>query len=207
MRREEFDVQSREEIDAFLTEASFGFLGVMGSDGWPHMKPLNYAYTGGAIYVHGSAKGEKMDDLARNRQVTFAVAKEYAIIPSTFSDSPVACPATAFFKSVHIKGLADVVTDPGEKASALTALMEKLQPEGGYAPIDPEDARYKQMLKAVAVVRISLEEITAKFKFGQNLSEARREIVINRLEERGRPDDAATAGLMRAYAPNSGTEE
>lgn len=207
MRREEFDVQSREEIDAFLTEASFGFLGVMGSDGWPHMKPLNFAYTGGSIYVHGSAKGEKMDDLARTRQVTFAVAKEYAIIPSTFSDSPVACPATAFFKSVHIKGLADVVTDTAEKASALTALMEKLQPEGGYAPIDPEDARYKQMLKAVAVVRISIEEITAKFKFGQNLSEARREIVINRLEERGRPDDAATAGLMRAYAPNSGTEE
>ncbi len=207
MRREEFDVQSREEIDAFLTEASFGFLGVMGADGWPHMKPLNYAYTGGAIYVHGSAKGEKMDDLARTRQVTFAVAKEYAIIPSTFSDSPVACPATAFFKSVHIKGVAHVVSDPAEKASALTALMEKLQPEGGYASIDPEDARYKQMLKAVAVVRISIEEITAKFKFGQNLSEARREIMIGRLEERGRPDDAATAGLMRAYAPNSGTGE
>jgi predicted FMN-binding regulatory protein PaiB len=103
--------------------------------------------------------------------------------------------------------LADVVTDPAEKASALTALMEKLQPEGGYAPIDPEDARYKQMLKAVAVVRVSIEEITAKFKFGQNLSEARREIIISRLEERGRPDDAATAGLMRAYAPSSGTEE
>ncbi|MDF2936232.1 MAG: hypothetical protein K0Q90_1605 [Paenibacillaceae bacterium] len=207
MRRDEFQVHSREEIDAFLNDASYGFLGVMGQDGWPHMKPLNFAYTGGAIYVHGSAKGEKMDDLARNSQVTFAVAKEYAIIPSTFSDSPVACPATAFFKSVHIKGTADVVTDLAEKAAALTALMEKLQPEGDYAPIDPDDPRYKQMLKAVAVVRVSIGEISAKFKFGQNLSEARREIIINRLGERGRPDDAATAGLMRAYAPPPGAEE
>lgn len=207
MRRDEFQVHSREEIDAFLSEASYGFLGVTGPDGWPRMKPLNYAYTGGAIYFHGSAKGEKMEDLTRTRQVTFAVAKEYAIIPSTFSDSPVACPATAFFKSVHIKGFADVVQDPAEKAEALTALMEKLQPEGGYAAIDPEDPRYKQMLKAVAVVRVSIEEISAKFKFGQNLSETRRDIIISRLEERGRPDDAATAQLMRTYAPPSAPEE
>lgn len=171
------------------------------------MKPLNYAYTGGAIYFHGSAKGEKMEDLARTRQVSFAVAKEYAIIPSTFSDSPVACPATAFFKSVHIKGNADIVTDPAEKAAALTALMEKLQPEGGYVPIDAEDPRYKQMLKAVAVVRVSIEDISAKFKFGQNLSDSRRDIIIDRLEERGRPDDAATAQLMRVYAPASTEEE
>lgn len=207
MRRSEFNVESREEIEAFLHEASFGFLGVAGPDGWPHVKPMNYVYTGGRIYFHGSAKGEKMDDLARTRQVTFAVAKEYAVIPSTFSDSPVACPATAFFKSVNIKGYADAVADPAEKAAALTALMEKLQPEGGYAPIDPEDPRYTQMLKAVAVVRVSIEEISAKFKFGQNLTEGRRDMIIGRLEERGLPGDTTTAQLMRAYAPASGAEE
>ncbi|MNU01546.1 hypothetical protein D3C72_2449820 [compost metagenome] len=63
------------------------------------------------------------------------------------------------------------------------------------------------MLKAVAVVRVSIEEITAKFKFGQNLTEARRNIIIDRLEERSRPDDAVTARLMRAYAPASEAEE
>lgn len=201
MRRKEFAVADRQEIDAFLQEMSFGFLATTGADGWPHMTPLNYAYSNGHIYFHGSRRGSKMDEIAASRKVSFAVAKEYAIIPSYFSDPRQACPATAFFKSVLIRGEAEPVEDLAEKAQALSALMEKLQPEGGYDPITPDDPEYRAELKAVSVVRLTICELSAKFKFGQNMEEERRNNVMEGLAERGRPQDAETVEMMKQYCP------
>ncbi|TVY08947.1 pyridoxamine 5'-phosphate oxidase family protein [Paenibacillus cremeus] len=201
MRRKEFSVQEQSEIEAFLQEMSFGYLATLGEDGWPHLTPLNYAYCNGHIYFHGSRAGQKMREIAEARRVSFAVAKEYAIIPSYFSDPRQACPATAFFKSVHIRGEAEPVENLHEKAEALSALMAKLQPEGGYAPITPEDPTYRPELKAVSVVRITVQDLTAKFKFGQNMKEERHDNVVSGLLERSLPDDAETAELMKKYCP------
>lgn len=201
MRRKEFSMEEQAEIDEFLQEMSFGYLATIGQGGWPHISPLNYAYVNGHIYFHGSRSGKKMEEIALSKQVSFAVAKEYAIIPSYFTDPRQACPASAFFKSVHVRGIAEPVDDLQEKASVLSALMEKLQPEGGYAPITPEDPAYRPMLKGVAVVRINIEELTAKFKFGQNMKEDHHEHVANSLLERNHGDDAKTAELMRKYCP------
>ncbi|WP_284644781.1 pyridoxamine 5'-phosphate oxidase family protein [Paenibacillus silviterrae] len=201
MRRKEFSIQEQQEIDEFLNEMSFGYLASSGADGWPHVTPLNFVYHKGNIYFHGSKRGAKMDEIAASGKVSFAVAKEFAIIPSYFTDSYNACPATAFFKSVHIRGEAAPVEDLQEKAEVLTALMHKLQPEGGHAPITPEDPKYTGELKAVSVVKIEVQELTAKFKFGQNLNKARRDQVLNGLAERGAPQDEETAELMRKYCP------
>jgi uncharacterized protein len=201
MRRNEFNVEEQQEIDEFLQEASFGFLGTIGEDGWPHVTPLNFVYRNGHIYFHGSRRGAKMSEIASAGQVSFAVAKEYAIIPSYFTDPTQACPATAFFKSVHIRGTAEPVEDLYEKADALSGLMEKLQPEGGYSPITPDDPAYRGELKAVAVVRIRISELSAKFKFGQNLNGERREQVMTGLSERSHPGDAETLEQMRKLCP------
>jgi nitroimidazol reductase NimA-like FMN-containing flavoprotein (pyridoxamine 5'-phosphate oxidase superfamily) len=159
-------------------------------------------YHGGAIYFHGSKAGQKMRNLRANPHATFSVSKEYAIIPSYFSNPKLACPATSYFKSVLIKGYGEIVDDLQHKAEALTAFMRKLQPEGGYAPIDPADPDYAGELRAVSVVRIRIVEMTGKYKFGQNLQPARRDAVIDRLIARGRELDAETAALMRQYCPH-----
>lgn len=207
MRRNEFQIAEQQEVTEFLQEASFGFLGTMGEDGWPHVTPLNFVYRNGYIYFHGSRSGAKMEEITAAEKVSFAVAKEYAIIPSYYTDPKLACPATAFFKSVHIRGVAEKVEELTEKADVLTGLMEKLQPEGGYVPITPENPDYRGVLKAVAVVRIRITECTAKFKFGQNLKEENREKVMAGLTERGLPQDAETMELMRKYCPMHRSEE
>ncbi|MDF2962131.1 MAG: flavin-nucleotide-binding protein [Paenibacillus sp.] len=202
MRRDEFEVTDPEEAVTFLQEMSFGVLGTTGEDGWPQLTPLNFVYREGYIYFHGSRVGTKMEHLKNDPRVSFSVAKEYAIIPSTFSDPKLACPATSYFKSVLIKGYAEPVTDPNQKASALTAFMQKLQPEGGYAPIDPQDPDYAPHIKATAVVCIRITDMSAKFKFGQNVKEPRFSKITEGLQERGRPLDAETIELMKAYCPH-----
>lgn len=206
MRRAEFGMneeQNAEEIATFMEEMSFGFLGTVTPEGEPSMTPLNFVYTGGKVYFHGSRIGEKMTQLKANQRVTFMVAKEFAVIPSYFSDPLMACPATAYFKSVRLDGRAVVVDDPAEKAAALEALMRKLQPEGGYKTIDASDPDYVPRVKGVAVVRIDPDKISGKFKFGQNLKQPERESITAQLAERGLPMDDETIALMNRYCPHA----
>ncbi|WP_282941083.1 pyridoxamine 5'-phosphate oxidase family protein [Paenibacillus sp. RC67] len=202
MRRSEFEVMDAEETKQFLQEESYGFLGTIGEDGWPELTPLNFVYHEGCIYFHGSKIGQKMRNIKRLDRVTFAVAKEYSIIPSYILDPKLACPATAYFKSVLIKGTAEIVEDAADKADALQAFMRKLQPEGGYEAIDPADPDYAPQLKGTGVVRIRISEMSSKYKFGQNLKEPRFNLVIDGLQQRGSTVDAETIALMKAYCPH-----
>ncbi|MBW4841474.1 MAG: pyridoxamine 5'-phosphate oxidase family protein [Paenibacillaceae bacterium] len=201
MRRREFGITEDTEIRDFLQEMSFGFLGTVGEDGWSRVTPLNFVYDGEYFYFHGSLAGEKMKHLTRDSRVSFTVAKEYAIIPSYFTDPKMACPASAYFKSVMVRGRVEKVDDLEEKARVFTLFMEKLQPEGGYAPITPDDPAYAGELKAVALCRIVPEAISAKFKFGQNLKEPKLSAVTSGLEQRGGELDAETIALMKKYCP------
>lgn len=202
MRRKEFTVEDQAQIDAFLAEMTYGYLATYGEDGWPHLKALNFVHVNDAIYFHGSKIGEKMKDLKADNRVTFGVSKELSLIPSYFSDPKLACPATAFFQSITIRGRATIVEDVQEKANVFTAFMQKLQPEGGYDPIDPTDEEYLKNLNGVALVKVTIEDLSAKFKVGQNLSEPRFEKLVHNLEERGTELDQETIELMKKYCPH-----
>lgn len=204
MRRKEFAVpeEQQEEVTAFLKEMTFGFLGTIDKDGFPSVTPLNFVYYEGDIYFHGSKAGEKMKSIKGEPNVSFSVAKEYAIIPSYMNDPILACPATAFFKSVLIRGQAEVVTDLEEKCNVFTAFMEKLQPEGGYSAIDPSDATYAKQVGAAAIVKIDVQQLTSKFKFGQNWSEPKLKKVGDQLLDRDLPLDPETVRLMNLYCPH-----
>jgi len=202
MRRKEFKVTEPEQCESFLEERHDGVLTFTGDDGWAKAVPLNYVYHNQSIYFHGSKQGEKMAGLACDPRAEFVVYQAHAFIPSYFSDPYLACPATVFFRSVRTRGHVVQVEDAVEKASALAALLKRMQPEGGHAPIDAEDERYKSSLRGVAVLRLDPTEMTGKFKFGQNLSEKRREEVVQGLCERNLPEDANTVSHMRNSAPN-----
>ncbi|WP_128103404.1 pyridoxamine 5'-phosphate oxidase family protein [Paenibacillus sp. DCT19] len=201
MRRKEFTVEEEQEIITFLDQCSFGFLGTISPDGQPRVTPLNFVYMDGCFYFHGSIAGEKMKQIKQNTSVSFTVAEEFSLIPSYFTDPELACPATSFFKSVMAFGHAEPVKDLEVKGWVLQRFMEKLQPQGGYVPIDATDPRYTGQLKAVAVVQITPERLTAKFKFGQNLSSEEFENLSNKLEARNEGRDTETAEMMRKYCP------
>ncbi|WP_138495203.1 pyridoxamine 5'-phosphate oxidase family protein [Paenibacillus pinistramenti] len=201
MRRQEFEVEDAAEIEAFLNEISCGFLGTVTAEGGCRVTPLNFAYGSGVFYFHGSHAGEKMKQIKADSRVSFTVAKEYALIPSYFTDPHLACPATSYFKSVMAEGRSEIVTDPAEKATALSLFMRKLQPEGGYDPIDADDPQYQGQLKAVSVFKLVPEHLSAKFKFGQNLKAEERGLVMEGLETRGTAGDKETLELMQKYCP------
>lgn len=195
MRRNEFEVKNKESILALLQKCEFGTLSLMDKD-QPYGVPVNFAWWEEGIVFHGSKEGKKMELLSKNARASFSVVKPYAYIPSYFSNTTSACPATQFFGSVIMSGDVQIMTDIHQKAEALNALMQKLQPEKRYETINANHPIYTKMLEKTAVMKLIPQMLTCKFKIGQNLSHEQRASIISQLKERGTTIDIVTAHMM-----------
>jgi nitroimidazol reductase NimA-like FMN-containing flavoprotein (pyridoxamine 5'-phosphate oxidase superfamily) len=193
MRRSDLAGTDPSEIARLAQTCEVGFLGINDPDGFPRVIPLNFVLIEEYIYFHGATEGEKFEALKTNPKVTFSYIEPYSLIPSHWLAKDYACPATIFFKSVYMRGVGSIVSDPHEKAIALQALMEKHQPEGRFRTIRSDDPMYTKAIAEVGIFRISPERVTTKFKLGQNESEKHRRHLIDRLRERGTELDIKTA--------------
>ena len=190
-----FEITDKTVIYDVLDNAEYGTLALSIGD-TPYAVPVNFVRIDNALYFHGALKNKKMQIIAQNPAVSFSVVENYALIDSDFSSTDgLACPATQFFKSVSINGVASVVEGRNEKAKVFEALMQKLQPKGGYKPFS--DSEYDAAIKATAVVKIAIREMSCKFKFGQHLSDERFEMIVAALQKRGTQRDLETIEVMR----------
>ena len=201
MRRHEHRETDFSEIAAFLQKMSFGFLAIHAEGEYPHITPLNFVWTNEAVYFHSSRLGSKVAALRAENRVSFCVADEVALISSYATGEELACPATAFFKSVIVYGLAEIVENVDEKIAALSAFMAKLQSEGGYRSFDAKDDEYRREIKSVLVVKIVPTAISAKFKFGQNRTEEDWVKIRESLVRRDKPKDAEAVQAMEKRCP------
>jgi len=191
-----FEIKDKNIIYDVLDKAEYGTLALCVGN-IPYSVPVNFVRIDDAIYFHGALSNRKMKMLSQNPKVSFSVVENYALIASYFSSTEgLACPATQFFKSVSIEGVASVLESREEKAQVFEALMKKLQPKGGYKPFS--DTAYDSAIKATAVVKIAVSNITCKFKFGQHLSDERFEMICSHLKERESKIDMQTIEIMKA---------
>jgi hypothetical protein len=156
MRHPERELKDRETIIAMLEKSPVGRMATVNQEGFPVIKPVNFLYWDGKIYLHSSKKGEKIRDIRRGNPVCFEVDEPIAYVLAKGS----ACKASYYYRSVIIKGKATLVNPRVKKLKILERLMEKYQPEGGYGGI------LEEVLKKTAVIEISIQEITAKENLG-----------------------------------------
>ena len=156
MRHPERELRERETIIAMLEKSAVGRIATVNQKGFPVIKPVNFLYLDGRIYLHSSKKGEKMKDIRRGSPVCFEVDEPIAYVLGKES----ACKASYYYRSIIIKGKASLVSHRVEKLKILERLMEKYQPEGGYGEI------LEETLKKTAVIEISIQEMTGKEHLG-----------------------------------------
>jgi nitroimidazol reductase NimA-like FMN-containing flavoprotein (pyridoxamine 5'-phosphate oxidase superfamily) len=156
MRRQDRELRNKETILAILEQSAVGRIATINRKGFPVIKPVNFLYWGGKIYLHSSKKGEKISDIRRGSPVCFEVDEPIAYVPAM---GP-ACKSSYYYRSIIVKGSAATVSQPDMKSKILERLMEKYQPEGGYEEVTEE------ILKKTAVIEISICEITGKEHLG-----------------------------------------
>ncbi len=156
MRRLEREIKNRETIAALLERSQVGRIATINRKGFPVMKPVNFLYWDGKIYIHSSTQGEKIRNIQRGSPICFEVDEPIAYAPAT---GP-ACMAGYYYRSLVMKGKAHLLKDHQRKSEVLERLMGKYQPEGGYDPIP------KEGIKRTAVIEISIEEMSGKERLG-----------------------------------------
>ncbi|MFI7502693.1 pyridoxamine 5'-phosphate oxidase family protein [Streptomyces sp. NPDC049687] len=149
----------REPVHAILDEGYVCHLGFV-RDGAPVVLPTLYARVGETLYVHGST-GSRPLRMAGQADPGLPVC-----LTVTHVDGLVLA-RSAFhhsinYRSVVVHGLAYDVTDPEEKLAALDALVDHVVP-GRAADSRPAN---KKELAATAVIRLDLNEVSAKTRTG-----------------------------------------
>ncbi len=184
------------DVSKILAAVEIGQLGIADPVGFPRVVPVNFVWHKGAVWFHGASEGEKYTLLQTAPKVTFMAYLPHSSIPSYWRSPNYACPASIFYKSVYIKGRGETVGDISIASEALQSLMEKYQPDGGFAKITPGEAIYARAFKETALFRIIPETVEVKSKFGQNLSPDARRNLIEKLKQRGTLLDIATVAEM-----------
>ena len=141
---------SLEETISILSKCSNGVLACLGDDGYPYAVPLNYVYYNDKIYFHTAKTGHKIDALAKNSKVSFAVVAEDNIVGAKY---------TSHFLSVIVFGKVRIA-ETEERTRAFTVLVEK------YAADRPDDEKRLEIERCSRsmVYAIDIEHITGKQK-------------------------------------------
>jgi uncharacterized protein len=156
VRHPERELKNRGTITAMLEKCPVGRMATINRKRIPVIKPVNFLYWEGKIYIHSSKKGEKVGDIRRGSPVCFEIDEPVSYVAARES----ACGADYYYRSIIIKGSAAFVNQRKKKREILGRLMQKYQPEGGYGPIRDE------ILQKTAVIEIFVDEITGKEKLG-----------------------------------------
>ncbi|NSC20444.1 pyridoxamine 5'-phosphate oxidase family protein [Streptomyces albus subsp. chlorinus] len=149
----------RELVHAILDEGYLCHLAFV-RDGAPVVLPTLYARVGERLYVHGSTGSRPLRDAGRAEPgmpvcVTVTHVDGLVLAKAAFHHS-------INYRSVVAHGLAHQVTDHEERLAALDAIVE------GVVPGRADDSRRAnpKELAATAVVRLDLDEVSAKVRTG-----------------------------------------
>ncbi len=186
------EIKSKEKIKEFLDLEHVGRIASIDENGFPQIIPMNFVFLNDAIYMHSHTKGEKLDNIKRNKKVGFEVDRELEFLPSYFEDPKDASLADTLYISVVIKGTGSIVEDRNEKTLALNGLMKKYQPEGRYDPLKSE----MEVVDEVAIIKVEPDSFRGKYKIGQNLQKQERIELANKILERNTSSAKKTLEVM-----------
>jgi nitroimidazol reductase NimA-like FMN-containing flavoprotein (pyridoxamine 5'-phosphate oxidase superfamily) len=162
VREAERAVYERETVYKILDEGFLCHVGFM-LDGQPFVIPTSYGRKDADLYIHGSAASRMLRQMKDGIPVcvTVTLLDGLVLARSVFNHS-------MNYRSVVILGKATLVDEPNEKLSALRALSEHILPGRWNDARQPNERE----LKATSVLRVPIEEFSAKVRVGPPIDDA-----------------------------------
>jgi nitroimidazol reductase NimA-like FMN-containing flavoprotein (pyridoxamine 5'-phosphate oxidase superfamily) len=149
-------VYDREAAYRILDEGFLCHVGFV-ADGQPFVIPTSYGRKDANLYIHGSAASRMLRQMkdAVPVCITVTLLDGLVLARSIFNHS-------MNYRSVVVLGKATLVDDPEEKIAALQLLSEHILPGRWTDARQPNERE----LKATSVLRVPLEEFSAKVRVG-----------------------------------------
>lgn len=144
---------TEEQIKDLLVKSQDCVLATNGEGGFPYAVPMNYVYHNEKIYMHGLAKGQKLDNIKKNPKVCVQIHEMVGLL----KEVDAACDVNVEYNSVIILGNAGIVEDAAIKRDVLNQVVSK------YTPEFAEEVLPEAMVRGTAVIEVTVEEITGKY--------------------------------------------
>jgi nitroimidazol reductase NimA-like FMN-containing flavoprotein (pyridoxamine 5'-phosphate oxidase superfamily) len=144
------------DVDTILDEAMICHVAFV-EDGQPVVIPAVFGRAGDWLYIHGSPLGRMMRIVGSGAPISVSVSLVDGLVLATS-----AFDHSMNYRSLIVFGSGRVVTDQGEKRTALNAIVDHLTPgrrEHLRPMTDKEEA-------ATKVVAIPLDEVSVKVRTG-----------------------------------------
>ena len=151
----------KELVHSILDEGLICHLGFV-VDGKPLVIPTIYGRLGETLYIHGSVASRMLRSLKDgvDLSLTVTLVDGLVLARSSFHHS-------MNYRSVVVFGRGRAVMDPGEKETALDAIVDHVVP-GRRAEVRKPNA---QELAKTLVIAVALEEVSAKVRSGPPLDD------------------------------------
>jgi transcriptional regulator len=135
-----------------------------------------------------------------SQSVLLAVAGDWAYVPAAWKaigdEDPALGIPTTYYAAAQLVCTAQVVDDAEAKQEILRRQLAAYEPGSGAA--DP--SVHARKLAGIRGLRLTVREVTGKFKYGGNVDAAHRAGVAQRLADRDGPGDAsARTHLQRRH--------
>ena len=154
MTKRERQITDPVQIRHILDTAKVLHLGLAVNDE-PYVVPMNYGYTEEegklVLYLHSALKGKKLDMMSANPNVFFEI--ECDRMPF---EGKLPCQYGLVYSSIMGRGKARIIDDVEEKMKAMSVLMK--------TQTGKDFTFNAQLVSIVAVIRIDVEEYTAKHR-------------------------------------------
>jgi transcriptional regulator len=191
-----WDAAGDDEALAFVRANEFGHLIASGRGrDVPVVVPTQFLVSGeSTVVLHLARPNPIWAAIEENPMVVLSVAGDWAYVegawkalPGTDEDPRLGVPTT-YYAAVQLVCRAEIVSDADGVLEILRAQLSRL--DGGLA--DPHE--HSRRLPGIRGLRLAVQRVNGKFKYGGNVDEAHRRHVADRLAERGGPGDAAARG-------------
>ncbi|MFI9274580.1 FMN-binding negative transcriptional regulator [Kitasatospora sp. NPDC052896] len=199
-----WDAGTEAEWREWLAGRDFGLLAANGpAGGGPVLVPTHFLLDAdrGEIVLHLAAANPLFAAIRSDPAVTLAVTDDYAFAPGYWRTGT----PTSHYASVHFRCRAEVVEDPAGKAEILNRQLAHFQPETPQTRVTPGAEPFGPQLSGIRGLRLTIQQVRAKFKYDDKLPAAEQAAQADRLAERGAPGDQGTREqLLRRNARRTG---
>lgn len=144
-------IWDNEEALRLLEEGEYGFLSMLGIDGYGYGIPISYVKEGDHLYFHCAPEGYKLECLQQSPKVSFCVVGKTQVIPGKFMTA---------YESVLAFGSMQTELPEEERRQALRLLVEKYAPD--YREIG--EKYIEKSFHRTQLLRLNIETVTAKCK-------------------------------------------
>lgn len=170
---------SDDEWRAWLTTRDVGTL-IVPTDDLPVVTPTHFVWTGTEVLLHLARPNPALKALGQRPRCVFSVTGDWAYVPSHWKalpseDASLGIP-TSYYTAVNLTCTASLLSGP-DLMELLRTQLDRFEPGSGVA--DP--LVHTRSLPGIRGVRLVVESVQAKFKYGGNVDSEHRAALVDKL--------------------------